>query len=229
MRSRTFNPDGNPTLFVVFGFGNHLDGTTERWFCDQLTAAGYRVRAVELPTGVTSFREAYWRPVQEAYAACDPDAVIGHSLGGLVTAFLEPTEPTVYLAPWWGIPDAKSAAWERWLIPRLPIETPILPIRTQREELGVHVTDAGWAALPPRISPVFITEILRAQQSRPAIDDDAVVFVSLEETVVSLAAIGAAVAPAQCRLYEGGHELFSARGRDAAVEDLLTVLPGTAD
>lgn len=80
--------------------------------------------------------------------------------------------------------------------------------------------------LPNRISPVFITEIYRAQQRRPSISDDAVIFVSLADTIVSLQAIGTAVSSGQIRLDDGKHQLFAAYDRDEAIDAVLDVLPG---
>lgn len=225
MDSRTFNTSGDPPLLFVMGVGNRVDGTNVHWLVDQLTAAGYRVHTLQLPTNIVDFDREYRVPVQRAHDEHDPAAVIGHSLGGLITAYLATTARTVYLSPWWGIYEAKVASWERWLVPRLPIRARILPIKTHREELGVYLSDADWRRLPKRISPVFITEIYRAQQTRPPIGDDAVVFVSLEDTIISLRAVGAAVSPDQIRLYDGGHELFSAAGRNEAIDEVVTVLP----
>lgn len=225
MDSRTFNESGAPTLLFVMGVGNRLGGASERWFVDRLTGAGYRVHAIQVGVDVTDFERAYRRPVQRAHDEHEPAGVVGHSLGGLVAAFLETSAREVYLAPWWGIYEGKVADWERWLVPRLPIRARILPSKTRRDEIGDHLSDEAWAEIPKRISPAFITEVYRAQRARPPIDDDATVFVSLEDTVVSLRAIGAAVRSDRIRLYGGEHQLFSAAGREAAVEDVLAVLP----
>lgn len=226
MDSRTYNEGGDPALLFVMGFGNRLDGANERWLIDRLTDAGYRVRAVQLPTNVTDFERGYRRPVQRIHDEEQPAVVLSHSLGGLVTAFLKTSAREVSLSPWWGIYEAKVSTWERWLVPRLPIRARVLPIKTRRAEIGERLPDSDWKRLPKRISPVFITEIYRAQERRPPIDDDAVVFVSAEETIVSLRAIGAAVSADRIRLFDGRHQLFSARGRQAAVEELLAVLAG---
>lgn len=225
MESRTFNTSGGPSILFVMGVGNRVDGANVHWLIDQLTDVGYRIHALQLPTDIAEFDQGYRVPVQRAHDEHDPVAVIGHSLGGLVTAYLETTARTVYLSPWWGIYDAKVSSWERWLVPRLPVRARILPIKTRREELGVYLSDTDWRRVPKRISPVFITEIYRAQRTRPPISDDAVVFVSLEDTIISLRAVGAAVSPDQIRLYDGGHELFSATGRQEAIDEVVKVLP----
>jgi hypothetical protein len=225
MDGRTFNESGSPTLLFVMGFGNRFDGATVGWIIDRLTDAGYRVHAVQLPTDISNFEREYRRPVQRVHDEHEPAGVLSHSLGGLVTAFLETSAREVYLSPWWGIYEAKVSAWERWLIPRLRIQARILPIKTRRDELGDHLSDHEWEHLPKRISPVFITEIYRAQQARPSISDGAVVFVSLADTIVSLHAIGTAVSSDQIRLYDGKHQLFSAYGRHEAVDEVVAVLP----
>ena len=229
MDSRVFNESGEPTLLFVMGFGNRLDGDNERWFLDRLTGAGYRVRAIQLPTNIADFDRAYREPVQRIHDEDPPAGVLSHSLGGLVTAFLETSAPQVFLSPWWGIFEGKVSAWERWLVPRLPIRAPVLPIKTRRDELGEHLPDEAWESLPKRISPAFITEVYRAQQRRPPIGADAVVFASLEDTIVSLQAIGEAVSATQTTLYEGGHQLFSAAGRQEAIAAVLAVLPESSD
>lgn len=225
MDGRTFNESGSPTLLFVMGFGNRFGGDSVEWIVDRFTDAGYRVHAVRLPTDSTDFDREYRRPVQRVHDEQEPAVVVGHSLGGLVTAFLETTARTVYLSPWWGIYEGKVSAWQRWIIPRLPIRARVLPINTRREEIGRYLSDDEWEQLPKRISPVYITEIYRAQRARPPIGEQAVVFVSLTDTIVSLTAIGRAVDSGQVTLYDGGHQLFAATGRRAVMDEVLAELP----
>lgn len=226
MDSRTFNESGSPTLLFVMGLGNRFDGASVRWFIDRLTGAGYRVHALRLPIEITDFDREYRRPAQRAHDEEDPAGVVSHSLGGLVTAFLETTAKTVYLSPWWGIHEGNVSPIQRWLVPRLPVRARILPVDTHREDLGTYLSDHEWDQLPTRLSPVYITEIYRAQQARPPIPAEAVVFVSLTDTIISHNAIGRAVDAQQVRLYDGGHQLFAARGRDEAIQEVLAELPG---
>lgn len=226
MDSRTFNESGSPTLLFVMGLGNRLDGASVRWFIDQLTRVGYRVHALRLPIEITDFDREYRRPVQRAHDEQDPAGVVSHSLGGLVAAFLETTAKPVYLSPWWGIHEGNVSPILRWLVPRLPVRARILPVDTQRDGLGAHLSDGEWEAVPDRLSPVYITAIYRAQQARPPISNDAVVFVSFTDTIISHHAIGKAVGSEQIRLYDGGHQLFAAGGREEAVQEVLTELPG---
>lgn len=225
MERRTFNEAGEPTLLFIMGVGNRLDGASERWFIDRLATAGYRVHAIQLSVDITDFEREYRGPVQRVHDEEQPVSIVSHSLGGLVAAYLETTARQVYLSPWWGLYEGKVSPWERWLVPRLPIQARILPNKTRRDEIGEHLSESAWAAVPNRISPVFITEVYRAQEALPPIDADAVVFVSLEDTIISLRSIGEAVRAEQLRLYDGGHQLFSAESRESAVEDVLGVLP----
>ena len=225
MDSRTFNESGSPTLLFVMGLGNQFDDASVGWFVDQLTGAGYRVHTLQLPTDITDFEREYRRPVQRVHDEHDPAGVVSHSLGGLVTAFLDTTARNVYLSPWWGIYEGKVSPWARWIVPRLPLQTRVLPTKTHRDELGEHLSDDEWEQLPKRISPVFITEIYNAQQARPSISADAVVFVSLADTIISLKTVGAAVCSDQIRLYDGGHQLFAATDRQEVVDEVLAELP----
>ncbi len=226
MDSRTFNDSGSPTLLFVMGLGNRFDGASVRWFLDQLTRAGYRVHALRLPIEITDFERDYRLPVQRAHDEQDPAGVVGHSLGGLVAAFLETSAEMVYLSPWWGIHESKVSTIERWLVPKLPLQAPILPVDTDRDELGVHLSDGEWEQVPNRLSPAYITTIYRAQRTRPDISDDAVVFVSLTDSIISPTAIGKAVRAEQVRLYDGEHQLFAASERKQEMERLLAELPG---
>jgi alpha-beta hydrolase superfamily lysophospholipase len=225
MDSRTFNESGDPTVLLVMGLGNRIGGTDEGWLIDRLTGAGYRVRAVQLATDVADFEAEYRIPVQAIHDECDPAAVLAHSLGGLVAAYLDTPARVVYLSPWWGICEAKVSAWEEWLVPKLPTRARILPTKTRREEIGAHLPAADWDRIPERLSPVYLSEIRRAQRERPPISGDAAVFVSLEDTVVSLRAIGAAVRPDRIHLYDGKHQLFSSRGREEAIKTVVAELP----
>ena len=57
-----------------------------------------------------------------------------------------------------------------------------------------------------------------------SVEDDAVVFCSLSDEVVSLNAIGARVNADSVVLYEGGHELFASTSREQHVPTLLAAL-----
>lgn len=59
---------------------------------------------------------------------------------------------------------------------------------------------------------------------RWSVEDDAVVFCSLSDEVVSLGAIGARVNAGNVVLYEGGHELFASTSREQHLPTLLAAL-----
>jgi len=56
------------------------------------------------------------------------------------------------------------------------------------------------------------------------VEDDAVVFASLTDEIVSLRAIGARVNADNVVLYEGGHELFSSTSRERHVDTVIAAL-----
>jgi pimeloyl-ACP methyl ester carboxylesterase len=62
-----------------------------------------------------------------------------------------------------------------------------------------------------------------------SVEDDAVVFCSLTDEVVSTRAIGARVPADNVVLYEGGHELFASTSREAHLETLLAALADGTD
>lgn len=227
VKSTIVGEPGDGDLLFVMGWGNRLNGENERWFIDRLADEGYRVHAIQLPTNGTDFEREYRLPVQDYHDAHEPAVFLGHSLGSLVGAHLETDARPVYLSPWWGLYGLKYLRWQSVVVPLLPIRARLIPINTRREEIGARVTDEGWAALPKRLSPAFITEVYRAQQERPPIDDDAVVFCSLRDTIVSLSAIGEATTTGQIRLYDGGHEPFSSTGRECTTREITAVLADT--
>lgn len=211
--------DGSDVLFIM-GWGNRLDGENERWLADRLVERGYSVRLLELPTNTTDFAADYLGPARDHLAALADPVVLSHSTGGLVAAHLEP-DRAVYLAPWWGIFGRKLRGRVLELVARLPVSSPLVPIDFEAAEVGAHVTDDHWERLPKRVSPAYLGAVLDAQAARPPVPDHHPVFVSLRDTVISLRGVGEAVDPAQVRLYDGGHELFSSAGREELVGPVL--------
>lgn len=59
---------------------------------------------------------------------------------------------------------------------------------------------------------------------RWSVEDDAVVFCSLSDEVVSLGAIGARINASNVVLYEGGHELFASTSREQHLPTVLAAL-----
>jgi pimeloyl-ACP methyl ester carboxylesterase len=216
---------GDDLLFVM-GWGNRVDGTNERWFATQLVEAGYRVTLVELPTNPTDFEREYLAPVADVRDGLDSPVVVGHSTGGLVAAHLQP-ERVVYVSPWWAFYGEKIRGSLLEWGSKLPIETPVVPIDFDREEVGPRVTDRGWERVPDRVSPAFVREIRRAQAELPPIADGARVCVSLSDTVVGLQGVGERVPPERVHLYEGRHEPFTAEDRTAATAVVVDALDAT--
>ncbi|MDY6819901.1 MAG: alpha/beta fold hydrolase [Halobacteriales archaeon] len=224
MDTVVFGRDGETELLFVLGFRARIGGANEQWFISRLTDAGYRVHVVELPTNITDFNAQYRDPVQRYHDEHEPAIVLGHSLGGLVAAHLDTDAKRVYLAPWWGIYGEKLMTWETVVIPRLPIKAEIIAASIERGDLGEHVSDAEFDRLTKRVSPALITAVYNAQQARPSIDESAVVFASLRETVVSLRAIGEAVSTDQLRIYDGAHIPYASANRQATTDEILATL-----
>jgi pimeloyl-ACP methyl ester carboxylesterase len=213
--------EGAPLVWVM-GWGNTVTSRHERWFVDQLVGAGYRVHVVELPTNGTDFEGEYVRPVREYIQGLDDPAILAHSMGGLTVAHVQPDQRVVYLSPWWG---SKPVPVVARLLFKIPTAAPIIPFSVDPSELGDLAT-AEDATAPDRISPRWISTMRRAQDALPPIDDDAVVFYTPDDEVVSADAIEAHTTPDQRHTYDGGHELFSSAGREAYVEDVLAELEG---
>lgn len=226
MEHATFG-EGADVLFVM-GWGNRIDGDNERWFVDRLVERGHRVRVLQLPTDIADFEREYREPARDHLEALADPVVVSHSAGGLVAAHLQP-ERAVYLAPWWGIYGRKLRGTALELLARLPVSVPVLPIDFDREEVGAHVTDEHWAALPKRVSPAFMAEMLDAQADRPPVPSEHPVLLSLRDTVISHRAVGEAVDPQQVTLYDGGHELFASAGREELVEPVLDAVDGARE
>ena len=91
------------------------------------------------------------------------------------------------------------------------------------------VTDRELREGPSRAAPTFIRESRRAQRDRPPVADDAVVFCTLADSVVSTRAIGEAVPPGRTVLYDGGHELFASPSRKNQVDTLLAAVDAGAE
>lgn len=208
-------------LLWVMGFGNRADSRHERWFIERLVEAGYRVHAAELPTNDPAFEAGYVEPVRTYLADLDDPAVVTHSMGGLVTAHVQPDRPVVYLSPWWGT-DLPGAI--RPLL-RLPVTWRILPSGISADGLGDLATAADVTA-PSRVSPAWLRAMIRAQETLPPIDSEDVVLYSPDDATVSVAAIREHADTDQLETYRGGHELFASADREDHVERVLDHLDG---
>lgn len=218
-------------LVWVMGWGNVVDSRHERWLVDQLVDADYRVHALELPTTTPDFQRDCVAPVREYLDdlatdddadATDDYAVLAHSMGGLALAHADPDPKGVYLSPWWGMHDVPI-----FLEPllALPVARPILPFAVAPEDLGDLATSED-ATAPTRIAPKWIQTVRAAQRSLPTLDDADHVFYAPDDAVVDPRAIERHARESQRTTYDGGHELFSSKGRDEYVQWVLEELPG---
>jgi len=232
MHVEQYGPEDGPDLVCVLGWGNKLDHENVRWLLDRFVAAGYCVHAFQIPTVITDFERDYTAPVAEYAAELDGFRLVGHSAGGLVAAYLDGAHTTTYLSPFWGFPRGQVGldGVVRGLVARLPLARRVLPVSTpSRRTLGRLTTDRQLDDVPSRTAPTFVREVRRAHRDLPPIDDDAVVFCTLADGVVSVPAIGRRVPPDRTVLYDGGHELFGSASREAHVETLLAAVDRGAD
>lgn len=224
MRHRIFNADGDEDLVFVMGWGNRWTHENVSWLIGQLTDAGYRVHAFELPTNIDDFKADWLEPIAEYVRDLGAYQLLGHSAGALIAQALDGADNHVYLSPWWGygenFPEPLLDA-----VSTLPTTFPCLPIGDLDEDaLGERTTDHQIETTPSWVSPAFVRETRRAQDELLTIDHDAVVFCSLRDPVVSLRPIGERVPAEHVVLYNGGHELFSSAARDHYVDRLLAAL-----
>ncbi|WP_226480309.1 alpha/beta hydrolase [Natrinema amylolyticum] len=229
MRHRIFNEDGDEELVFVMGWGNRWTHENVSWLIGQLTEAGYRVHAFELPTNIEDFKADWLEPVAEYVRDLEEYQLLGHSAGALVAQALDGADNHVYLSPWWGygegFPEPVLDA-----VSKLPTTFPCLPIGDlDAAALGERTTDHQIETTPSWVSPAFVRETRRAQADLLTIDHDAVVFCSLRDPVVSLRPIGERVPAEHVVLYNGGHELFSSAARDRYVDLLLDALEDGSD
>ena len=209
MRTEVFGT-GDDLVFVL-GWGNTPEQETVRWLIDRLVERDYRVHAVEIPITIRDFESEYVAPVAEYVASLSSYRVLSHSTGGLIAPALDDPETRVYLSPWWGIHDDQDGILAR-LLSRLPIARQIVPTGFDADALGDLAADER-AEGPDGIAPTLLREVRRAQATLPAFDDDAVVFFSPQDRIVSPTAIRERVPDANRIAYDGGHELFSSSVR----------------
>ncbi|WP_435363025.1 alpha/beta fold hydrolase [Haloarchaeobius sp. DYHT-AS-18] len=226
MEHRVTNEDGDEDLVWILGWGNRLHHDNVQWLESRFAGAGYRVHTLQIPDFPADFYGEWVRPAKEFVADLDDYRLVGHSTGGLIGAYLDGAETTTYLSPWWGY-TSDTPAWLLDTAAKLGVRRKLIPSGVStREAIGSLATDSQLADGPGNVSPRFIRETRRGHRERPPIDDDAVVFCTLRDQVVSTRAIGDAVPESQVVLYDGGHELFSSERREAYVDDVLAAVDG---
>ncbi|WP_247002295.1 lysophospholipase [Halosolutus gelatinilyticus] len=224
MRHRIFNEDGEEELVFVMGWGNRWTHENVSWLIGQLTDAGYRVHAFELPTNVEDFKADWLVPIAEYVRDIEEYQLLAHSAGALVAQALDGADNHVYLSPWWGYTESRPELLLE-AVAAIPTSFPCLPVgELDAEALGELATDHQIATSPRWVSPTFVRETRRAQRELLTIDHDAVIFCSLRDPVVSLRPIGERVPAEHVVLYDGGHELFSSASRERHVETILAAL-----
>lgn len=231
MNCEQYGPEGGPDLVCILGWGNRLHHQNVQWLLDQFTDEGYRVHAFEIPVVVTDFEREYVAPVDRYVDDLGKYRLVGHSAGGLVAAYLDGAQ-TTFLSPFWGFPEGQVGIDDALLdlVSRVPVAKPMLPTGTaSRSAIGELATERELRESPSRAAPTFIREARQAHRDLPPIDDDAVVFCSLADPVVSTRAIGRAVPAERTVVYDGGHELFASRSRDDHLDTLLAVVDEGAD
>ncbi|SDK01066.1 Lysophospholipase, alpha-beta hydrolase superfamily [Halovenus aranensis] len=232
MRLREAGPTSGPDVVIVLGWGNRLHHENVQWLSDQLTEAGYRTHTFQIPDVIDDFEREYLAPVREYVAELGAVRLVGHSTGGLITAFLDWAKTNTYLSPWWGIPSGPAGLDVAVLsaLSRIPTRRPLVPVgQSDRQSIGDRATEKQLREGPTRAAPSFLREIRRAHSERPPVSSDAVVFCSPRDTVVSVRAIAEAASFDQLVFYDGGHELFSSKKRDTYRETLLDAVANGRD
>ncbi|OYR54083.1 alpha/beta hydrolase [Halorubrum halodurans] len=228
MRTETVGDPEDPDLVCLLGWGNRPDHENVRWLLETLAADSY-VHAIEIPTVVSSFEREYLAPVREHVADLDEYRLVGHSTGGLIGAYLRGSHAPAtrtYLSPWWGMsPESTGPLLDA--ICRVPTRRSVVPAGTaDRDALGELATDRQLREGPDRAAPTFLREARRAQAGLARIDPDpdAVAVCTLTDPIVDPRRVGDRIPADRTVLYDGGHELFSSRSREAHAPTLRAVV-----
>lgn len=222
MRADVFG-EGDDELVFVLGWANKPAYDGIRWLIDRLTAADYRVHALEIPRVIADFDAEYLDPVAEYVDSLGAYRLLGHSTGGLIGEFLDGPTTRVYCSPWWGFHDDLRNPIVSVLM-RLPTRRRLLPTEFEREDLGELASDRQVEEVPDRVAPTFLREAKRAQSRLPPFHEDTVVFYTPNDPVVSAQAIRDRTPAANAVVYEGGHELFNSPARGDHLDTLLAAI-----
>jgi hypothetical protein len=222
MKQRLYGDSNQKDLLLLPGWGNRIDDSNMGWLVDLLVTAGFRVHAFEFPCNITDFHRECLQPIKDYQNTLGEHVILSHSMGGLVSAYLDAQRKTVYLSPWWGIFGEKVRRTLLSVFCSFKFSTPVFPIDFIKDEVGDLATDTYWALLPKKVSPAFVREIVKAQRAMPALQQDHIVFCTLKDTIVNLKAVGERTQ--NVFLYDGFHELFSSSTRDSYKDELLSAL-----
>ena len=129
MEFTEFDEGGDERVLFVLGWGNRTDHENVRWLVEKLTDAGYVVDVGQIPLHISEFDREYLAPTQKRYDATDPDRILSHSTGGLITAHLDADVPRVSLSPWWGLADGADYAVPAFLRTIVDAQERLPPIR----------------------------------------------------------------------------------------------------
>lgn len=225
MEFHRFGDETDPSALFVLGWGNRTHHAPVRWLIDRIVEDGWHVHTATLPVHVTDVQREWVRPVERYAERLDAPPVLAHSAGGLTVAHTDiDAHSRTYLSPWWGDPPAREGPLVD-LLRQIPGDVKFLPSGLDDPDiLGVHATDQQLSDGPDRVSPAFLRATHRAHRTLPEIDDEAVVFCSLSDRVVSTRAIGDRLPTERIRLYDGGHELFTSRSRDVHLDTILAAM-----
>ncbi|PSP92498.1 alpha/beta hydrolase [Halobacteriales archaeon QS_4_62_28] len=230
MEFDTFGDSADPDCLFVLGWGNRPGHEPVRWLIDRIAEDGWWVHTATLPVHVTDVASEWVAPVETYATDLDDPAVLAHSAGGLTVAHAAlDAATTTYLSPWWGDPPARRGPLAD-VLAKIPGDRKLLPSSIDDPTiLGKHATARQLADGPDYVSPAFLRATRQAHRTLPAITDDAVVFCSLTDRVVSTHAVGENVPADRTVLYDGGHELFSSGSRERHLPTVLAALSaGTA-
>lgn len=232
MRVARDGPEDGPPLVCIMGWGNKLEHGNVQWLREQFADAGYRTHTFQVQEVVGDFDQEYVVPVQEYVDDLEEFRLVGHSTGALIGTFVDGATTRTYLSPWFGFPSGPIGLDKLLLslLARIPTTRKILPSGTgDPDDIGELATEGQFENASAWAAPTFFREGIKAHRERPPVDDDAVVFCTPSDQVVSIPAVGEAVSTEQMVLYDGGHEWFSSPPREEQLDTLLAAVEDGLD